>query len=265
MFWQLIVIFMVGYLIGSINLSIVLSKLMGKGDIRDYGSGNAGTTNTLRVLGKGPALLVLWFDITKAVLAIWIAKGIFALSNVGMIISVPSTADVFPRIFQDMYNIYYELGILLAALGAILGHNYPIYYGFKGGKGIATSLGALLMIEWPIGLTCLIFALVLIISSRMVSLGSVCAAILYPVLVLTIGQVFEPGDITNKAVYVIFSILIASLAIYRHRANIKRLLSGTENKLWKTKKEKELEKKKAEEVEVENQENEIIEETKTDE
>ena len=251
MFWQLIVIFMVGYLIGSVNLSIVLSKLMGKGDIRDYGSGNAGTTNTLRVLGKGPAILVLLFDITKAILAILAAKGIFYLSHINMITAVASTSGATPAVFYDVYNIQYELGILLAALGAILGHNYPIYYGFKGGKGIATSLGALLMIEWRIGLICLIFALVLIISSRMVSLGSVCAALLYPVLVLTIGHVFEPGELVNKIVYVVFAVLIACLAIYRHRANIKRLLSGTENKLWKTKKEKELEdQKKNEEIEV---------------
>ena len=84
MIWQLIVIAMVGYLIGSINLSIILSKLMGKGDIREQGSGNAGTTNTLRVLGKGPAALVLIFDICKAVIAILLAKGIFAISGVEM-------------------------------------------------------------------------------------------------------------------------------------------------------------------------------------
>ena len=145
MIWQLIVIAMVGYLIGSVNLSIILSKLMGKGDIREQGSGNAGTTNTLRVLGKGPAALVLIFDICKAVIAILLAKGIFAISGVEMFTTPGDTATL---------NVTYELGILLAALGAILGHNYPIYYGFKGGKGIATSLGALLMIEWQIGLVC---------------------------------------------------------------------------------------------------------------
>lgn len=219
MIWQLIVIMMIGYLIGSVNLSIVLSKLMGKGDIRQHGSGNAGTTNTLRVLGKGPAALVLIFDICKAVIAILIARWLLNITNV------------------ESTDISYVLGNLLAALGAILGHNFPIYYGFKGGKGIATSLGALLMIEWQIGLVCLIFALVLMISSRMVSLGSICAALLYPVLVWVMGEAFGT-EFKAKCIYVIFAICIASLAIFRHRSNIKRLLNGTENKLWKTKKEK---------------------------
>lgn len=228
MIWQLIVIAMVGYLIGSVNLSIILSKLMGKGDIREHGSGNAGTTNTLRVLGKGPAALVLIFDICKAVIAILLAKGIFAISGVEMFTLLGDTATL---------NVTYELGILLAALGAILGHNYPIYYGFKGGKGIATSLGALLMIEWQIGLVCLVFALVLMISSRMVSLGSICAAILYPVLVWIMGSAFGTS-FKARMIYTIFAVLVAALAIYRHRTNITRLLNGTENKLWKTKAEK---------------------------
>ena len=228
MIWQLIVIAMIGYLIGSVNLSIILSKLMGKGDIREHGSGNAGTTNTLRVLGKGPAALVLIFDICKAIIAILVAKGIFAISGVQMFTTVGEIVT---------YNTVYEIGILLAALGAILGHNYPIYYGFKGGKGIATSLGALLMIEWQIGLVCLVFALILMISSRMVSLGSICAAILYPVLVWIMGNAFGT-TFKARMIYTIFAVLVAALAIYRHRANITRLLNGTENKLWKTKTEK---------------------------
>ncbi len=238
MIWQLIVIAMIGYLIGSVNLSIILSKLMGKGDIREQGSGNAGTTNTLRVLGKGPAALVLIFDICKAVIAILIAKGIFALTGVATHITPILPDGMTPLVaVAPTFNIHYELGILLAAFGAILGHNFPIYYGFKGGKGIATSLGAVLMIEWPIGLVCLVFALILMIFSRMVSLGSICTAILYPVLVWFMGVAFE-DSFEAKLVYTIFAICIAALAIFRHRSNIKRLFNGTENKLWKTKAEK---------------------------
>ena len=246
MIWQLIVILMIGYLIGSVNLSIILSKLMGKGDIREYGSGNAGTTNTLRVLGKGPAALVLIFDICKAVIAILIAMLIFKISGTEIMHEVPLEYDPAVMLPQNMYAYEYtriaQLGILLAALGAILGHNFPIYYGFKGGKGIATSLGALLMIEWQIGLVCLVFALALMISSRMVSLGSICTAILYPVLVWIMGDVFGTS-FESKLIYVIFAVCIAGFAIFRHRSNIKRLLNGTENKLWKTKKEKEEEAK----------------------
>ena len=131
-------------------------------------------------------------------------------------------------------NVQYHLTIMASAIGAILGHNFPIYYGFKGGKGVATSLGVLLVIEWKIGLVCLIFALVLMIASRMVSLGSITAAILYPVLVFVLpGTAFN-----NNWLYLTFSIILALLVIIRHRANIKRLLSGTENKLWETKAEK---------------------------
>ena len=119
MVWQLIVIVMTGYLIGSVNLSIILSKLMKKGDIREQGSGNAGTTNTLRVLGKGPAVLVLLFDMLKAVVAILLGKWLISLGNI-------------PEAQQELAR---ELAIMVSALAAILGHDYPIYYGFKGGKG----------------------------------------------------------------------------------------------------------------------------------
>ena len=219
MVWQLIVIAIVAYLVGSINLSIVLSKLMGKGDIREHGSGNAGTTNTLRTLGKLPAVVVLIFDVLKAVIAIFLGKW---LISIGQVVN-----SAIP---------YKDLAIAISSIAVILGHNFPIYYGFKGGKGIATSLGVLLTVEWQLGLVCLIFALILMILTRMVSLGSITAAILYPVLVLVQGTAF-----TNKWIYIAFSLIIALMAIIRHRSNIKRIYNGTENKLWKTKAEKKAE------------------------
>ena len=221
--WQLIVIAMVGYLIGSVNLSIILSHLMGKGDIRNYGSGNAGTTNTLRTLGKLPALLVLIFDIFKGVIAIY--AGVW-LMGLGLL-----------NIDANYQDLAMELAELFAAFFAIIGHNFPIYYGFKGGKGIATSLGVICTIEPLIGATCAIFAIILILASRMVSLGSIFAAFLYPVLVCVLGETYSE-DLMLKLPYCAFSILLGVLAIYRHRTNIERLLNGTENKLWKTKKEK---------------------------
>lgn len=219
MVWQLIVIAIAAYLIGSINLSIVLSKLMGKGDIREHGSGNAGTTNTLRTLGKLPAVVVLIFDVLKAVIAIFVGKWLISIGQVA-----------------DSTIPYNDLAIALSSVGVILGHNFPIYYGFKGGKGIATSLGVLLTVEWQLGLVCLIFAVILMLLTRMVSLGSITAAILYPVLVLVQGTAF-----TNKWIYITFSLIIALMAIIRHRSNIKRIYNGTENKLWKTKAEKKAE------------------------
>lgn len=216
MIWQLIVITIVAYLIGSINLSIIICKLMGKGDIREQGSGNAGTTNTLRTLGKLPALIVLIFDVLKAVIAIYLGKWLITLGQA-----------------QNTMIPYNDFAMALSSIGVILGHNFPIYYGFKGGKGIATSLGVLLTIEWKIGLVCLVFALVLMLLTRMVSVGSIAAAILYPVLVLVMGTEF-----TNKWIYLAFSLVIALMAVIRHRTNIKRIFDGTENKLWKTKAEK---------------------------
>ena len=126
---------------------------------------------------------------------------------------------------------------MASGIGVILGHNWPIYYGFKGGKGVATSLGVILVIEWRIGLICLVFALTLILLSRMVSLGYISAAILYPVLVFIL-----PGAAFNsKWLYLAFAVVLALFVLFRHKANIKRLLNGTENKLWKTKAEKKAE------------------------
>lgn len=217
MIWQVLVIAILAYLIGSVNPSIILSKLLGKGDIRTQGSGNAGTTNTLRVLGKGPAALVLIIDVLKAVLAVFLGKWIITWGNT-----------------PEVVKICNDYALMASGLGVILGHNWPIYYGFKGGKGVATSLGVLLVIEWRIGLICLVFALILILASRMVSLGSISAAILYPILVFILpGTAFN-----NRWLYLAFATVLALFVLFRHRANIKRLLAGNENKLWETKAEK---------------------------
>lgn len=220
MVWQVLVIAIIAYLIGSINPSIILSKLLGKGDIRTQGSGNAGTTNTLRVLGKGPAALVLLIDVLKAVIAVLLGKWIITWGNT-----------------TEAIKVCNDYALMASGIGVILGHNWPIYYGFKGGKGVATSLGVILVIEWRIGLICLVFALTLMLLSRMVSLGSISAAILYPVLVFIL-----PGTAFNsKWLYLAFAVVLALFVLFRHKANIKRLLNGTENKLWKTKAEKKAE------------------------
>ncbi|MBQ9314360.1 MAG: glycerol-3-phosphate 1-O-acyltransferase PlsY [Clostridia bacterium] len=220
MIWQVLVIALLSYLIGSINPAIILSNILKKEDIRTQGSGNAGTTNTLRTLGKWPAVAVLLVDILKAVIAISLARWIGTLGNY--------TTEEFMKL--------HDYALLAAGIGVVLGHNFPIYYGFKGGKGVATSLGILLIMEWKIGIICLVFALAIILASRMVSLGSITAAILYPVLVLLM-----PGTAFNdRKLYLLFAIFLTALLIIRHKANIKRLLEGTENKLWKTKSEKSL-------------------------
>ena len=201
---EVIVAAIIAYLIGSINFSVILSKKMAGFDVREKGSGNAGTTNMLRTVGKKGAAITLICDILKGVVAILIAILIEKMvegSNGALLVQV-------------------------AGVAVILGHTFPIFFKFKGGKGVATSLGVLIMSNWQIGLICLVFALILIALTQMVSVGSIAAAILYPVLTLFIPQNYiVPGN------YLIYSIILAVLIVFNHRENVKRLLNGTENKI----------------------------------
>lgn len=219
MIWQLGIIAIVAYLLGSVNLSIILSKLMGKGDIREHGSGNAGTTNTLRTLGKLPAVAVLLWDILKGVIAVLLGKWIITIGN----------GEVKP----DILATYRDYAMVLSSIFAVLGHNFPLYFGFRGGKGVATSLGVIIAMEWPIAVACFVFAVVMILTTRMVSVGSILVAILYPILTFFLGDEFH-----NPWIYLALALVMAASVLIRHRSNIKRILNGTENKLWKTKAEK---------------------------
>ena len=202
-----IIIAIIAYAIGSINFSVLISKKMAGFDVREKGSGNAGSTNMLRSVGKKAAALTLLCDILKGVVAILIAL------IAGKIVK----------------NVDRAVLVQIAGILVVVGHTFPIFFEFKGGKGVATSLGVILMINWKIGLICLVFALAIMAFSRMVSMGSVGAAILFPVLILFIN--------TNCIVqasgmkYFIFSVILAVMVIFNHRANIKRIANGTENKL----------------------------------
>ena len=207
-----IIVGIIAYLIGSINFSVLISKKMAGFDVREKGSGNAGTTNMLRSVGKKAAAITLICDILKGVVSIVIAI------IVGNIVK----------------NLDRELLLQIAGIAVVIGHTFPIFFGFKGGKGVATSLGVLLMSNWQIGLICLVFALVLMALTRMVSLGSCGAAILFPVLTLFINQhytVLTEGK--SGRVYFVYSVILAIIVLYNHRSNIKRILNGTENKLGK--------------------------------
>lgn len=185
----------IGYLLGSISTGVLLSRFLAKRDIRKEGSGNAGTTNMLRVHGRGMALLTLAGDMLKGIVAVFIG---FAL-------------------------VGGEGGGLLGALGAVLGHNFPCFFGFKGGKGIATSFGCLLII-FPLQ-TLFAFGvfLVLFLVTRYVSVGSICAAVALPLAVL----VTTPPD----AIIWPATLFLGLLAIARHGPNIRRLLAGQENQI----------------------------------
>ena len=204
-----ILIAIIAYLIGSVNFSVILSKKFAGFDVREKGSGNAGTTNMLRSVGKKAAAITLICDILKGVVAIGIA--------------------ILLGYIPDMNK---ELLLQIAGVAVILGHTFPVFFGFKGGKGVATSLGVLLLSNWQIGLICLVFALVLMVLTRMVSVGSCAAAILFPVLTLFINEhytVLTEGKSGN--VYFIYSVILAIIVLFNHRENIKRLLNGTENKI----------------------------------
>ena len=207
---EYIIIAIIAYLIGSINFSILISKKKAGYDIRQKGSGNAGTTNMLRNLGKKYAAITLICDVLKGVVAIGIAI------IVGNILGDTNKA----------------LLVQIAGVAVVIGHTFPMFFGFKGGKGVATSLGILLMTNWQLGLICLVFALVLMALTRVVSMGSIAAAILYPVLTLFVGgghYIVESSGLGNG--YFIYSVILAIIVIFNHRENIKRILSGTENKI----------------------------------
>lgn len=204
-----IIVAVIAYLIGSINFSIILSKRMAGFDIREKGSGNAGTTNMLRAVGKKAAVITLICDILKGVVSILIAV-------------------LAGKIVKNLDN---ALLVQLAGIFVIIGHTFPVFFKFKGGKGIATALGVLLMINWQIGLICLIFALVLMALTKMVSVGSIAAAILFPILVAFIDQNYIVQTSNSNWSYLVFSIIVALLVIFNHRANVQRILNGTENRL----------------------------------
>ena len=205
-----IIMLLIAYAIGSVNFSVIFSKKFAGFDVREKGSGNAGSTNMLRSVGKGAAALTLVCDILKGVVAISIAM-----------------------LLGNMINeTNKELLVQIAGIAVVIGHTFPIFFGFKGGKGVATSLGILLMTNWQIGLICLVFALVLMILTRMVYLGSCAAAVLFPVLTLFINENYTVlADDKRGSVYFIYSVILAIIVLFNHRSNIKRILNGTENKL----------------------------------
>ncbi len=201
-----IVTAIIAYLIGSINFSVIFSKKMAGFDIREKGSGNAGTTNMLRAVGKMGALVTLLCDILKGIVAILIAMFIgwaFQVENQSLLVQI-------------------------AGIAVVIGHTFPIFFGFKGGKGVATSLGILIMSNWQIGLICLVFAIVLMALTRMVSLGSCAAAVLFPVLTLFIKDHYI---VTQGSGYFIYSVILAGIVLFNHRSNIQRILAGEENKI----------------------------------
>lgn len=246
------IIAVLSYLIGSVNFSIMLSRMIGKKDIRESGSGNAGATNMLRTYGKKMGVITLLLDVAKGIAAILLTMLIVKLY-----------AEYMTARFTDSGQLPMSTPIInlmalkyISGVSVILGHNFPLYFGFKGGKGVATSLGVVLMLDWKVGLIVMVIALAIMALTRYVSLGSIVGGAAFIILETisiisanmegvsgisqiarlntTLELIFEYNpDIIN----LICVLIIGGLLIARHHANIKRLLNGTENKLG-AKKEK---------------------------
>ena len=203
----------IGYLFGIIQTAYIYGKMNGI-DIREHGSGNAGTTNALRVLGKKAGAIVFAGDFLKCFVVIFLVK----------------------LIFKNMAAHILPLIGLYAATGCILGHNFPVQLGFRGGKGIACTAGLLAAFDIRIGIIALITFLVIVIATRYVSLGSIIIVTEFALFTVIFGQMglYHMAQAPLVEMYVL-AVFLAVMAIYRHRANIVRLLSGTENRIFEKK------------------------------
>lgn len=202
------------YLLGSFNSSILVVRLLKHQDIREFGSHNAGLTNTLRCFGKGCAALTLVGDLAKGIVAVLLSKGICELLGTGL------TAQ------NDVHFIGYIAGIF-----AILGHVFPIYYHFKGGKGVLVGVSVFLGIDWKVFLCLIVIFAVVLAISKYVSLGSIIAAACCPVVTF-LFQFWRRGDLPMWYLWLNTGLaaLMGAWVIYMHRTNIQRLKAGNENK-----------------------------------
>ena len=198
------------YLLGSIPSAVWYGKKVHNIDVREYGSGNAGATNTFRVLGQKAGSIVMLIDATKGCLATSIP---ILLQNEGLIITNYISS------FQILFGIM-----------AVIGHIFPVFAGFKGGKGVATLLGMALALHPTAALTCVIVFTTILLSTNYVSLGSIISGLIFPLLQ------YLPMYDTNDLVLKIFGFTVFLLLIFTHRQNIVRLINGTENKIYLIKK-----------------------------
>lgn len=198
------------YLIGSIPTGFLIGRARGI-DLRQHGSGNIGATNAMRVLGRGLGVFVLIVDLLKG----WISA---------YAIPIIVKKILFPEIDQSAMAVC----SVFAGVGAVIGHTYTVWLGFNGGKGIATSAGVFLALTPVATLICLGIWLIIVVTTRLVSLGSIIAAILLPILV---------GVTARQRLILVVTVIVSILVIWRHKSNISRLINGTESRIsFKTEK-----------------------------
>ena len=208
-----IICLLIGYAFGLIQTSYIIGKMHGI-DIREYGSGNAGTTNAMRTLGRKAGFMTFAGDMLKCLVATLVVRLIFGTSH----------EDIVPVLCA------------YAAAGAILGHNFPFYMNFKGGKGVACTVGLVFCLSWQVGLVVMVEFFLFFFASHYVSLCSILCYVLFLIQMIIYGQFggFSMSQHHLNELYVIISLLTA-MTLYRHRTNIKRLIAGTESKTYLSK------------------------------
>ena len=229
MIWNLILrtaaTALIAYLIGSLNPAILITRAFTHQDIRKMGSGNAGFTNVLRSVGGLPATLTILSDLLKGVIAVLIGMFLFRTMSV--------TNDVAP-IEYERYGCY------LAGMFVIIGHVFPLYFGFKGGKGVVTTAATMLVVDWRVFLICIGVFLLVFIITRIISLGSIVAAVSIPVVTCLmiyfadyLPSIGTPDELRFRFVLISTALaaVIAVMVIVMHKDNIKRLIAGEEKKL----------------------------------
>ncbi len=217
--WYWIVVsVVVAYLLGSINTAVIVTKIVtkGKGDIREMGSGNAGFTNVLRSVGKVPAIFTIVCDLLKALIAVWLGGLLFSFMTVG---------GQF-----EMANII-SVGKYVCGFACILGHSYPIYFHFKGGKGIVTAAGMMLVLDWRVFLMILGTFLLVFIITKIISVASLTCAALYGVYTFILTYLVDKGSVLYVTFCTVFAFGIGVFVIVKHKDNIKRIIRGEEKKI----------------------------------
>lgn len=209
-----IIIAIVSYFLGSLNFGVILSKSK-QDDVRKYGSGNAGTTNMLRNYGKGYAVMTIAGDMAKVAAAILISFFVISLFKID-INSIGFSTDFFGDVDNKM------LVKSFSGFFCVLGHIFPCFFKFKGGKGVATAGGMVFMIDWRIALILLTIFFIVVIITKYVSLGSLVMAVLYPVFIYIFHK-----SLVLTVIAAVFTLVVAAA----HRDNIKKLINHTENKI----------------------------------
>ena len=217
---SLILVAVVAYLLGSTNWAIIITRLFKHKDIRQEGSGNAGATNVLRSQGLPLAILTLVGDMGKGILAALVGGWIMAYVQMA-----PGESPVLSREALEFVGHY------VAGLFVVIGHLYPIYHNFKGGKGVAATMGLLFVLDWRMAVMCVGMFLLTVVLSRMVSLGSVLAMSYVPVLTFIFRRWVDDMALESAVFCTVLSGLVAVIVVVKHGSNMRRLAEGTESRI----------------------------------